>query len=325
MALSISDDSYSCKKCYQSFKFQYGLMLHMRYFCSFNPNNFIKSLLKASLIKENSDPDVNLAKRKQATASFDHNLNKRFKTGTVDDPTPFQSSWPFQSMVSVYPTINPALINQNIMSSMAKSHYPSNTGLISHKEQLLSYILGYMQNQHKPENLLAKKFNTTSTVGPTSVIASVSNAPLVNPYLPNLMADSIPSRLNKSEASFIPKPAVNRPIAAVSELLLNKQPIVQNWCAKCSIGFKLTTDLVNHMRTFHKKDSSPTSNLIEYGSNKLVNNSNKLPESELMMSGLLTSTHGSRSTSDVKSLRCDICNEVFKEKHHLSRHMTSHR
>ncbi|XP_072347851.1 zinc finger protein 488 [Scyliorhinus torazame] len=65
----------------------------------------------------------------------------------------------------------------------------------------------------------------------------------------------------------------------------------QNWCAKCNASFRMTSDLVFHMRSHHKK---------EYAADYL--------------------SHRRRE----EKLTCPICNEFFRERHHLSRHMTSH-
>jgi len=67
--------------------------------------------------------------------------------------------------------------------------------------------------------------------------------------------------------------------------------LAQNWCAKCNTSFRMTSDLVYHMRTQHKRDLEPAS-------------------------------QGRRK--DNNKLRCDVCGETFKERHHLTRHMTSH-
>ncbi|XP_061440780.1 PR domain zinc finger protein 8 [Rhineura floridana] len=65
----------------------------------------------------------------------------------------------------------------------------------------------------------------------------------------------------------------------------------QNWCAKCNASFRMTSDLVYHMRSHHKK---------EYSLEPLVKRRRE------------------------EKLKCPICNESFRERHHLSRHMTSH-
>ncbi|KAG9341089.1 hypothetical protein JZ751_019843 [Albula glossodonta] len=66
---------------------------------------------------------------------------------------------------------------------------------------------------------------------------------------------------------------------------------VQNWCAKCNLSFRMTSDLVFHMRSHHKKEFASESQVRRRREEKLT---------------------------------CPICHEYFRERHHLSRHMTSH-
>ncbi|KAL4699028.1 hypothetical protein H8959_011685, partial [Pygathrix nigripes] len=66
----------------------------------------------------------------------------------------------------------------------------------------------------------------------------------------------------------------------------------QNWCAKCNLSFRLTSDLVFHMRSHHKKEHAG-------------------PD-----------THSQKQREE--ALACPVCQEHFRERHHLSRHMTSH-
>lgn len=65
----------------------------------------------------------------------------------------------------------------------------------------------------------------------------------------------------------------------------------QNWCAKCNLSFRMTSDLVFHMRSHHKKEFAMESQVKKRREDKLT---------------------------------CPICHEYFRERHHLSRHMTSH-
>ncbi|KAM3914076.1 zinc finger protein 488 [Leptodactylus fuscus] len=65
----------------------------------------------------------------------------------------------------------------------------------------------------------------------------------------------------------------------------------QIWCAKCKLSFRMTSDLVLHMRLRHKKEAR-------------VETQGKRPR-ELQLS-------------------CPVCYANFRERHHLSRHMTSH-
>ena len=108
---------------------------------------------------------------------------------------------------------------------------------------------------------------------------------------------------------------VTRPQSADLGLMINTQG-AQNWCAKCNQHFRLTSDLVYHMRTFHKKDKSPAHAEAQSSRGKRV----CTPLSKL---GILNSSD--ETGRELKCLKCEICNETFKEKHHLSRHMTSHR
>ncbi|CAG0917108.1 unnamed protein product [Notodromas monacha] len=62
----------------------------------------------------------------------------------------------------------------------------------------------------------------------------------------------------------------------------------QNTCASCSLTFRMTSDLVYHMRTHHKRPQEP----------------DKFRRGE--------------------KLKCPICKERFRERHHLTRHMTAH-
>ncbi|KAK2824258.1 hypothetical protein Q5P01_021433 [Channa striata] len=66
---------------------------------------------------------------------------------------------------------------------------------------------------------------------------------------------------------------------------------VQNWCAKCNLSFRMTSDLVFHMRSHHKKEFAAECQARRRREEKLT---------------------------------CPICHEYFRERHHLSRHMTSH-
>ncbi|XP_057590022.1 zinc finger protein 488 [Hippopotamus amphibius kiboko] len=66
----------------------------------------------------------------------------------------------------------------------------------------------------------------------------------------------------------------------------------QNWCAKCNLSFRLTSDLVFHMRSHRKKEHAGP---------------------DLQSKRLREEAH-----------TCPICHEYFRERHHLSRHMTSH-
>ncbi|CAH2106933.1 unnamed protein product [Euphydryas editha] len=90
-------------------------------------------------------------------------------------------------------------------------------------------------------------------------------------------------------------PLIANPAAAILSTLLPSTIAAfslpaQNVCAKCSISFRMTSDLVYHMRTHHKSESA---------------------------------TDPNRKKREEK-LKCPVCNESFRERHHLTRHMTAH-
>ncbi|XP_008147359.2 zinc finger protein 488 [Eptesicus fuscus] len=114
--------------------------------------------------------------------------------------------------------------------------------------------------------------------------AAHSNAVVAAPtlWLTHAMAQ-IPTASSSSSVSWALLPS------AFTSLGLSSQ----NWCAKCNLSFRLTSDLVSHMRSHHRK---------EHAGPDL--HSGKLRE---------------------EALACPLCREYFRERHHLSRHMTSHR
>lgn len=66
----------------------------------------------------------------------------------------------------------------------------------------------------------------------------------------------------------------------------------QNVCAKCNMHFRMTSDLVYHMRSQHKNEN------------------------------VAADTYKRRRDQD--KLKCPVCRESFRERHHLTRHMTAH-
>lgn len=90
-------------------------------------------------------------------------------------------------------------------------------------------------------------------------------------------------------------PLIANPAAALLSTLLPPTLAAftlpsQNVCAKCSISFRMTSDLVYHMRTHHKSESA-------------------------------VDPHRRKRE---EKLKCPVCNESFRERHHLTRHMTAH-
>ncbi|XP_042858726.1 PR domain zinc finger protein 8-like [Penaeus japonicus] len=86
-------------------------------------------------------------------------------------------------------------------------------------------------------------------------------------------------------APFVPQPSVS---AIMPPSLTSLALSTQNVCAKCNISFRMTSDLVYHMRSQHKREPDPY----------------KKRRNE--------------------KLKCSYCGESFRERHHLTRHMSAH-
>lgn len=83
----------------------------------------------------------------------------------------------------------------------------------------------------------------------------------------------------------------------------------QNVCAKCNVSFRMTSDLVYHMRSHHKGDGSGG------GGGGIVGG---------IGGGAGSGGSDAKKRRDMDKLRCPVCDESFRERHHLTRHMTAH-
>lgn len=117
--------------------------------------------------------------------------------------------------------------------------------------------------------------------------------PGFRPELPAAVYPSLP--YNPLSAVFPPiGDALARPRFLAASLLPSSFAALalpaQNVCAKCNLSFRMTSDLVYHMRSHHKSE---------------------------------TVGESARRRREEK-LRCPVCDESFRERHHLTRHMTAH-
>lgn len=145
--------------------------------------------------------------------------------------------------------------------------------------------------------------------GPRGMVPGASPGPMFagsSPMShPMLSPPTGPTGIPTSHASQIPPPNANslanhgsnKPSIIPTSLLPFLPPSLAalsfpqtNWCAKCNATFRMTSDLVYHMRSHHK------------------------------MAGPADPVKKKRE----EKLRCNICGETFRERHHLTRHMTSH-
>ena len=153
--------------------------------------------------------------------------------------------------------------------------------------------LSFNQGGTSSHSSNALDVSTTHQPSPTSHLPSpTTHLPSPTTHLPS------PTSLVTSLVQPTPLPTTSNNGRPVTQSLLPFLPPSlaaltfpqTNWCAKCNATFRMTSDLVYHMRSHHKP--SPSTDPI-------------------------------RKKREEK-LRCNICGETFRERHHLTRHMTSH-
>nr|XP_019948128.1 PREDICTED: PR domain zinc finger protein 8-like isoform X2 [Paralichthys olivaceus] len=190
----------------------------------------------------------------------------------------------------------------------------------SNSSSAFSLVLSHSQGEQK--SAFCKPSKRTSPINPQAHLSSAATAPSSrleerpDAFTPrtvlgynNLMASSIlsgdlqsgpsPVALNNT-FHYAPEHwsrSVGAQLQTASSLTILPPTYtsfavsVQNWCAKCNLSFRMTSDLVFHMRSHHKKEFAAESQVRRRREEKLT---------------------------------CPICHEYFRERHHLSRHMTSH-
>ncbi|KAA0192647.1 hypothetical protein HAZT_HAZT011776 [Hyalella azteca] len=99
---------------------------------------------------------------------------------------------------------------------------------------------------------------------------------------------TVPSAPAAPKMNPVPFIAQNPVAAMIPNALSTLSLASQNVCAKCNLSFRMTSDLVYHMRSQHKREEDPYK----------------------------------KRRND--RLKCAICGESFRERHHLTRHMTAH-
>ena len=373
-----SDEIYLCKKCSQQFYYQYALMIHNRYFCSFNANNLLRSILNnhqakaaatvtnnSCLIKENSDPEItNMAKKR----ALDLDILEDSSRKQHIEPERFYffekkiKNFHQSHCVSSFNSINPATTDHSFQAILSQYSALSSNPIYAKqqntlKDCLANYLAGHVLGGDT--NQSSCKILNPFLNYLTTALDTTNPAQILEQNKQMMLSHLLSQKVNTAAEPFFPLspgPTILNELAAKKEkvlrdfedetkqtnslrtadMMINAESS-QNWCAKCSVSFKLTSDLVYHMRTFHKKDQQnnfPSSIFLSrlgveskkfvlksdfskiYSSSELLKIKTKVRDSNEILS------QGGR---EAKCLKCEICSEVFKEKHHLSRHMTSHR
>lgn len=186
---------------------------------------------------------------------------------------------------------SPPIINRNYQN------FP--TGMLSPSQIFKNQQITAYQNQFLPENFQHPGANLENTFFKAQPELIQPNFAKMRPmYRPDLAYNyqQFPNQdMLKMAQPDLKFPAdIRNPAAAILTSLLPPSLAAlslpaQNVCAKCNISFRMTSDLVYHMRSHHKSES----------------------------------TDINRRRREEK-LKCPVCAESFRERHHLTRHMTAH-
>ena len=182
--------------------------------------------------------------------------------------------------------------NKNLAPLLATSGIfnPSLSPLFPPDRVNNNFVEEYLKSQ---QNIMAGKSSTEIPMSPTEALSRLRSSMYPNdPYKMPFASLSYPLTSQSSQTTpklnsvpFMPQ----NPVSAMIPNALNTLSLAsQNVCAKCNISFRMTSDLVYHMRSQHKREQDPYK----------------------------------KRRND--RLKCSICGESFRERHHLTRHMTAH-
>ncbi|CAH8582100.1 unnamed protein product [Dicrocoelium dendriticum] len=185
-----------------------------------------------------------------------------------------------------------------------------------------------------PRSYTGKQRSSNSVSnGMTSARSSVHSIKTRNPLVEQLLHAAVQRMKNPGEG------LVNSTRLHISPL----PTTVQNWCARCSTTFRLTSDLVQHMRTHHnsgvttvrkRSRSNCKSALLQHASDDIeepTGTKKCSPQSGLSIHchtaekpETTIATTGELGVMLTDHFTCGMCSETFRERHHLTRHMSSH-
>lgn len=204
-----------------------------------------------------------------------------------------------ESRLSPNLSISPDLSYQNSLSPSPPVSRQYQNFPLTFKSQNTPYQNAFLQeNFNQPSTSIDNPFILKTTHNSEVLQPNFSKMrPILQyrPELPYLTTNSYQNTFHNQEMLKISQPDIRNPAAAILTSLLPPSFAAlslpaQNVCAKCNISFRMTSDLVYHMRSHHKND--------------VTNDFTKRRREE--------------------KLKCPVCAESFRERHHLTRHMTAH-
>ncbi|XP_072514302.1 zinc finger protein 488 [Salminus brasiliensis] len=341
-----SNKGYRCCYCKQSFLFEFPVLAHQRFLCPERPTRFSNSKSGPSELQHRPSTDFhNLARNlesctnasQDSTAKRRHSLDS--ESDESDEENPLSGGHPHPPLKRVCAT----LVKRKPSSSSSSQSGGGKTSITNEGGRSLPWATHCHDNlevldSKLIENSLAPLFvsrarrsqlattgpdqkEKSAFVQPPGAIAQITNLAMTVRFSHGITPTTFPSipthpaaaaQATKPQASALfsrgllrqpslvcepglwskkPKPlqAQIRPEWSLLPSALSPLGLpAQNWCAKCSVSFHMTSDLVQHMRSHHKRSSEQPR---QYSKERL---------------------------------RCPVCEEGFRERHHLSRHMSSH-
>nr|XP_027202265.1 uncharacterized protein LOC113796236 [Dermatophagoides pteronyssinus] len=178
-------------------------------------------------------------------------------------------------------------VDLSIDSSSSSSYDSHSPDLAERSSSTSDYnnVVDRSNNKQNENDIVSNADESSSS----SLIQLLPQSSVINNPLMNLPPYFMPPTTTASSAA-------NNPLITSLYLLSPSLTALSyqasNVCAYCNQAFRMTSDLVYHMRSHHKRTKA---------ADDLVNKKRRDDQ-----------------------LRCHICNETFRERHHLTRHMTSH-
>lgn len=338
--LSFSIQDFICCECRQSFLFEFPLLAHQRFFCIEKPTSFSKKLTIPEIHSLSSKPTTdfhNLARelencRKNRPADAKGTKRRHSLESDTDESDGESSSFDTHGdeKVSMKRFCVNGMNRPSWSSGSKKSFSKDRNSQCSPLQRHDNCTPDPDRKDLKPITIATKPAFTTKGLydvpGDKDRKSAFTQPPHITPHIP-LMSGSLTNGNTPNRTAFLPSvlPLNFQSSALLFKDLPKQLPLLpsanlwpktsrlqqlcttplqsllppsvsslslpmQNWCAKCNISFHMTSDLVQHMRSQHKRGMSDE---------KQPRHSNE-------------------------RLKCPICNEAFRERHHLSRHMTSH-
>lgn len=235
--------------------------------------------VKSRILQESPQPEqksaftkVNLIP-KESRASPHHSISPDLSYQSSLSPSPPVIS-------RSYPMLSPSQIFKPAYQSSFMQDFAS-----PNSSALDNSFLSKVHHQHHPSDILH-----------TPSFAAKMRPMLTAQYRPDMSAYAAyhPNHFQPTPEMLKPELSKFPPAAAILSTLLPPSLAAlslpaQNVCAKCNVSFRMTSDLVYHMRSHHKNEG----------------------------------TDVTRKRREDK-LKCPVCAESFRERHHLTRHMTAH-